>query len=179
MFELSGFWADKLSQYNAGIMYYSGVGVPVDKARGAAWLSIAAEAHEDLAESAKQIAYESLSEDERRRADDLFHELDQKYGDAIALPRALVRFEMDSNTSLFKIGGFGDVYTCAGPAGCDAETGSDFIQRMRAQREALISQITGHVTVGAVQPLDVAADAKKNASAQAIDVPDKQAPAQH
>ena len=95
MFELSGFWADKVAQYNAGIMYYSGVGVPVDKPRGAAWLSIAAQAHEDLAERARQVAFAGLDDAERAKADEIARELDAKYGDAVALPRAIARFEMD------------------------------------------------------------------------------------
>lgn len=176
MFELSGFWADKVSQYNAGIMYYSGIGVPVDKPRGAAWLTIAAQAHEDLAERARQVAYAGLSEDETRRADAIVHELDAKYGDAVALPRAIVRYEMDSMGSLFTFGGHGDVYSCAGPEGCVAETGTDFVRRMRDQREELIAQITGHVTVGAVESLPVAPEARKNASDAVIDVPGKPAP---
>ena len=176
MFELSGFWADKVSQYNAGIMYYSGIGVPVDKARGAAWLSIAAESHEDLAERAKQVAYAGLDDAERSKADEIAHELDAKYGDAVALPRAITRYEMDAGVSLFKTGGSGDAYTCAGPAGCVAESGSDFMQRMRAQRDELVAQITGHVTVGAVEALPVAPEARKHASGTAIDVPQKPAP---
>src|SRR5262249_45413645 len=151
------------SQYNVGIMYYSGVGVPVDKARGAAWLAIAAQTHEDLAERARQVAYAGLDEAERVRADDIFHELDGKYGDAGALPRALTRYGMDMNVSLFKFGGFGDSYTCAG-AICGAETGSEFLRRMQQQRDELVGQITGHVRVGAVQALEVAPEARKNAS---------------
>jgi hypothetical protein len=173
MFELSGFWADKVAQYNAGIMYYSGVGVPVDKPRGAAWLSIAAQSHEDLAERARQIAYAGLDDAERAKADEIARELDAKYGDAVALPRAITRFEMDSHVSLFQFGGSGDVYSCDGGPTCGSETGSDFVQRMRAQRDELVAQITGHVTVGAVEALPVAPEARKHASGAVIDVPAK------
>lgn len=172
MFELSGFWADKLSQYNAGIMYYSGIGVPVDKARGAAWLGIAAEAHEDLADRALQVAYAQLSPDEKARADAQFLMLDKRYGDAVAVPRAIARFDMDMGASVFTFGGFGEVYSCAGGSeGCSDESAPDFVRRMRDQRDQLVERITGHVTVGAVQPLDVATDAKAHASTQPIDVP--------
>jgi len=173
MFQTSAFWADKVSQYNAGIMYYSGIGVAVDKPRGAAWLSIAAQSHEDLAERAQQLAYAGLSVAERQTADTIARELDAKYGDAVALPRALTRYEMDAGVSVFKTGGSGDAYTCAGPAGCVAETGADFARRMREQREELIGQITGHVSVGAVEALPVTPAALKNASSAAIDVAQK------
>ena len=173
MFELSGFWADKVAQYNAGIMYYSGVGVPVDKPRGAAWLRIAAQAHEDLAERARQVAYAGLDDAERAKADEIARELDAKYGAAVALPRAIARFEMDSRVSLFQFGGSGDVYSCDDGSTCGSETGGDFVQRMRAQRDALVAQITGHVTVGAVEALPVAPQARKHASDAVIDVPAK------
>ena len=89
MFELSGYWADKVSQYNTGIMYYNGIGVPADKIRGVAWLGIAAESHEDLADRALQLAYANLTAEEKQQSDVLFRELDEKYGDKVTLPRAL------------------------------------------------------------------------------------------
>jgi len=162
MFELSGFWADKVSQYNVGIMYFSGIGVPADRIKGAAWLGIAAEAHDDLADQALQVAYASLSADEKRAADAEFRTLDEKYGDAVSVPRALAQYAKDSGASIFRIGdgGFGTSQTCFGPAGCVEENGSDFEQRMLAERNALVRHITGHVSVGQVAPLAVGADAK-------------------
>ena len=61
MFELSGYWADKVAQYNAGIMHFNGIGVPIDKILGTAWLGIAAEAHDNLADQALQAAYAELT----------------------------------------------------------------------------------------------------------------------
>ena len=54
--------------------------------------------------------------------------------------------------------------TCAGGAGCTDENSVSFVHRMDAQRSALIAQITGHVSVGSVQPLPVPAEARQNAS---------------
>src|SRR5258706_14357890 len=45
LFELSGYWADKVAQYNAGIMYFNGIGVPTDKVLGTAWPRRAAQTH--------------------------------------------------------------------------------------------------------------------------------------
>lgn len=166
MFELSGFWADKVSQYNAGIMYFSGIGVPPDRVKGTAWLAIAAEAHDDLADQALQVAYASLSADEKRAADAEFRTLDKKYGDAVSVPRALAQYAKDANVSIFRIGdgGFGTSQTCFGPAGCVEENGSDFERRMLAERDALVRHITGHVTVGQVAPLAVDAAVKPAAA---------------
>ena len=81
LFELSGYWADKVAQYNAGIMYFNGIGVPTDKVLGTAWLGIAAEAHDSLADQALQAAYAELTPEQRSQADVAFQQLDEKYGD--------------------------------------------------------------------------------------------------
>jgi hypothetical protein len=166
MFELSGYWADKVAQYNAGIMYFNGIGVPTDKVLGTAWLGIAAEAHGALADQALQAAYAELTPEQREQADAAFRQLDEKYGDDVTLERALKRYQQDAAISLFGFGipGPGYVDTCAGGAGCTDESSVSFVHRMDAQRSALIAQITGHVTVGAVQPLEVPADVKQHAS---------------
>jgi TPR repeat protein len=169
LFELSGYWADKVSQYNAGIMHFNGIGVPVDKARGTAWLGIAAESHDSLAEAALQAAYAELTPAERAQADTIFRTLDAKYGDAVALPRALRQYAFDARQSIFGFGvtGPGSVATVGGGRGLE-ENSVDFVHRMDAQRDALIAQITGHVTVGAVRPLDVAPEARRNASSKVL-----------
>ena len=166
LFELSGYWADKVAQYNVGIMHFNGIGVPVDKVLGAAWLGIAAEAHGDLADLALQAAYAEMTPEQRIQADAAFRVLDEKYGDGVTLERALRRYQQDAAISLFGFGvtGPGYVNTCAGAAGCIDETSVSFVRRMDAQRSALIAQITGHVGVGSVQPLPVPAAAKRNAS---------------
>jgi len=170
LFELSGYWADKVAQYNAGIMYFNGIGVPTDKVLGTAWLGIAAEAHDSLADQALQAAYAELTPEQREQADAAFRQLDEKYGDDVALERALKRYQQDAGISLFGFGitGPGYVDTCAGGAGCTNENSVSFARRMETQRSALIAQITGHVSVGGVQPLEVPAEAKKNASQKVL-----------
>ncbi len=72
--------------------------------------------------------------------------------------------------SLFKYTtGPGYVDTCAGAAGCTNENSVSFARRMDTQRSALIAQITGHVSVGAMQPLEVPAEVKQNASQKVLD----------
>ena len=72
LFELAGFWANKRAQYNAGLMYYKGIGVPADPLRGVAWLGIAAENHDELSQSALQTTYAALSPSEKIEADKIF-----------------------------------------------------------------------------------------------------------
>jgi TPR repeat protein len=164
LFELSGYWADKVSQYNAGIMYFNGIGVPADKARGAAWLGIAAETHDDLADGALRAAWAGLSGAQREQADAIFRQIDPKYGDAAALPRALKRYAQDARVSIFGFGvsGPGWVYTTGGRG--YEENSASYRHRLDAQRDALIAQITGHVSVGGVTPLAVPERAKHDPS---------------
>ena len=165
LFELSGYWANKVAQYNAGIMYYNGIGTPTDKVRGAAWLGIAAESHDSLADAAVQAAYSELTPEQREQADATFRQLDVKYGDEVTLPRALRRYEQDMGISLFGFGvtGPGSVYSYAGGHGIE-ELSTGFVQRMDMQRDALIATIKGHVSVGGVQTLAVPENAKRDPS---------------
>ena len=167
MFELAGFWANKIAQYNAGLMHYNGIGVPVDRVRGVAWLGIAAEAHDDLAVSALEVAYASLSLDERKQAEVTWKMLDEKYGDAASLPRALRRFHMETaSVTGSHLGFLGSLQVYEAGSGSNplGESGFRYYSRQADERDALIGRITGHVTVGAVAPLKVSADASTNAS---------------
>lgn len=178
MFELSGYWADKIGQYNAGMMYFSGVGIPVDKPRGAAWLRIAAEAHGDLAEGAMKVAYASLTPEQKTQADAIWKELDAKYGDGVAVARALDRYYEDTRGYTGSHLGFvGDLKIQRfddGHAG-EIEHGATFARENEQQREELLDKIAGRVSVGSVQPLNVPANAKAGVAATPIDVPAKPA----
>jgi hypothetical protein len=156
MFELAGFWANKRAQYNAGMMYFNGLGVPVDKARGAAWLGIAAENHDDLTVAMLQSAYTELSTAEKQQADGIWRDLDGKYGDAAAIPRALHQFAVETHNVTGSHVGFTGNNLVISEKGSDDPNflpASDYYRRQREQRDELISTITGHVTVGEVTTL--------------------------
>ena len=165
LFELSSYWSDKVAQYNVAIMYYNGIGTATDKVRAAAWMGIAAQAHDTLADAALQAMYAELSPEQRAAAGEIFEQLDEKYGDDVALRRALVRYSQDAKISLFGFGvtGPGQVYTAAGARGL-AENSVTYVNRIDAERAALIAQIHGHVSVGGVQTLNVPDSAKQNPS---------------
>ena len=114
-----------------------------------------------------------MTAEQRSLADAAFQQLDEKYGDDVTLPRALRRYQQDASISLFGFGTVGPGYvdTCAGGAGCTNENSVNFARRMDAQRSALIAQITGHVSVGAMQPLEVSPEAKQHASQKPLLVP--------
>jgi hypothetical protein len=174
MFELSGFWADKISQYNAGLMYFNGIGVAVDKPRGVAWLGIAAEAHDDLAEHAFKLGYAQLSAPQQAQADAIRHELEAKYSDQVTVPRAVAQYEADSKqitgSHLGHVVGNLSVQEFGGESHGMPETGNAFLARKDKEFTELLSKITGHVSVGAVRPLEVPDDARVNASNVPLDV---------
>jgi hypothetical protein len=171
MFRLSGFWADKMSQYNVGIMLFNGIGVPVDRPSGVAWLRIAAESKQDLPVATFNAALAELDEGERAEATKLWHALDEKYGNAAALPRAINRFVMAKHgMSNF---GIPDPNLFVAEAGTDtfAVPSTKFLDQKNAELESLIKEITGEVKVGAVTTITINDDAKQNASKTVV-VPD-------
>ena len=158
MFELAGYWANKRAQYNAALMYYKGIGVPVDRLRGVAWLGIAAENHDDLSLGALGSAYATLSPAEKSEAEKIFAALDEKYGDAVAIPRALKQFHVEVGNGTGSHTGFRGLNTQV------AENGSNdpgyrpvayFDREHNKELDSLVSEVTGHVTVGAVTTLPV------------------------
>ena len=159
LFELAGFWANKRAQYNAGVMYYNGIGVPADRTRGVAWLGIAAENHDDLSDSTLQTTYASLSAGEKAEADQIFRQLDEKYGDSVSIPRALKQFGVETHNIVGSHVGFTGGNVQVAEVGTDDTSyrpGAYFYRKQRDERDALISTVTGHVTVGAVMALPVA-----------------------
>jgi len=167
MFELAGFWANKIAQYNAGLMYYAGIGVPMDRVRGVAWLGIAAETHDDLADRTLNVAYANLDEKEKQAANVLWQQLDQKYGDAVSIKRALKNYAMETQmptgSRVGFVGNLGVFETGPGSASF-GETGAAYYRRQAEARDAIVSQITGHVSVGAVERIDLPEGVAPNAT---------------
>lgn len=88
MYKVSASWAYKPAEYNLGVMYFRGQGVPVDRARGAAWMVLAAERGDLAYVKARDLMVTVLSKLEFARTDELWGELKQTYGDKVALRRA-------------------------------------------------------------------------------------------
>lgn len=88
MYKVAASWAYKPAEYNLGVMYFKGQGVPVDRARGAAWMVLAAERGDPQYVKARDLMITVLSKPEFARADKLWGELKQTYGDKVALRRA-------------------------------------------------------------------------------------------
>ncbi|HEY6940209.1 sel1 repeat family protein, partial [Dokdonella sp.] len=92
MYEVSASWAYKPAQYNLGVMYLKGEGVPVDRARAMAWFALAAERGDADYARARELLYADLDKDEFARANEIWRELKPTYGDDAALIRAKMRW---------------------------------------------------------------------------------------
>jgi hypothetical protein len=155
MFQLSGYWADKISQYNAGLMLFKGIGVPQDKVAGAAWLQLAAESHGDLAEAMLTSARAELTPDQLARSESAWRDLNEKYGNKVALPRALARFQSDQFIAVNHGRNVGNVsvYDTLGEGSPYYTEGSNYFASKQAELNSLIEQIGGTVSVGQLQTL--------------------------
>ena len=88
MYKIAASWAYKPAEYNLGLMYFRGEGVSVDRARGAAWMTLAAERNTPSYVRARDLMVTALSDSEFARTDELWGQLKETYGDKVALRRA-------------------------------------------------------------------------------------------
>lgn len=87
MFKASARWADKLSQFNLGVMHYKGQGTTTDPATAWAWFELAAErGYPQMVETADSL-WADLDDDERVKAEAILAELLPVYGDEVAVER--------------------------------------------------------------------------------------------
>lgn len=89
-------WADKLAQFNLGVMNYHGHGVRQDWARAWAWFALSAErGYPEMVEMA-EIVFDQLSEAQKARGQRILeNELLPEFGDAVAIERTATRMERE------------------------------------------------------------------------------------
>ena len=160
LFELAGFWANKTAQYNVGVMYYNGIGnIPADRILGTAWLGIAAEQHGETADGALQAAWAQLTPEQRIDADRIFRQLDAKYGDRVAFPRAQRFFDYErKNGAGSHVGFIGHVSVQDNT--WRSRPGNDFYAEQDGAFSDYIARL-GRVAVGEIKPLPLPADAHR------------------
>lgn len=106
MLKVAASWAYKPAEYNLGVMYFQGDGVPADRTLGAAWLVLAAERGDPRYVAARDWAITSLSKPEFARTDDLWGQLQETYGDKVALRRAKAQWAfVKANQTGTRVGG--------------------------------------------------------------------------
>jgi hypothetical protein len=106
MYRIAASWAYKPAQYNLGIMYFRGQGVPVDRPLGAAWMVLAAERGTPQYVQARDLMVSHLSDAEFAQVNVLWKQLKPTFADATALHRAEVRWaEVRSQMTGSHVGG--------------------------------------------------------------------------
>jgi hypothetical protein len=86
-------WGSKQAQFLLGVGYTRGDNAPLDRARGLAWLALAAERKDVVYLGVLKSALAQASDKERARADALYQSMLGTYGDAVAARRAERRFQ--------------------------------------------------------------------------------------
>lgn len=94
MYTVAASWAYKPAEYNLGVMYFKGQGILADRARGAAWMVLAAERGNPDYVKARDLMVTVLSKAEFKRTDEIWNQLNQKYGDKVALRRAKAQWAL-------------------------------------------------------------------------------------
>jgi len=92
MYQVSASWAYKPAQYNLGVIYTKGEGVPEDKPLGLAWLALAAERGDKDYVAARDLACSRMTDEEYARANAIWRDLKKNYADEVALKRAKQRW---------------------------------------------------------------------------------------
>lgn len=88
MFKVASSWAYKPAEYDLGLMYFNGDGVPVDRPLGAAWMVLAAERGDPRYIRMRDQMVTVLTDAQFSETDKLWAELRKTYGDKVALRRA-------------------------------------------------------------------------------------------
>jgi len=92
MYKVAASWAYKPAEYNLGVMYLRGQGVPIDLPRAMAWMTLAAERNEKQYVLARDLLNAKLTDAQFAQADLIWGQLKSTYGDEVALHRAEMRW---------------------------------------------------------------------------------------
>jgi len=92
MYEVAASWAYKPAQFNLGVIYARGQGVPADLPRAMAWMALAAERNDKEYVDGRELVYGLLTEEQFAQANAIWRELKKTCGDEVALARAKARW---------------------------------------------------------------------------------------
>lgn len=110
MYQVAASWAYKPAEYNLGVMYARGQGVPADLPRGMAWMALAAERNEQRYVDAREAVYAEVTKEQFEQANAIWRELKKTYGDEVALRRAKARWaEIRAHVTGSHVGSVGNL----------------------------------------------------------------------
>jgi len=114
MYKVAASWAYKPAEFNLGLMYFKGEGVPQDRALGAAWMVLAAERPGSKYAHTRDVMITALNETEFAHTTALWNDLKPTYGDEVALHRAKTRWAQVKSSMTGSRVGDGAVYLTVG-----------------------------------------------------------------
>jgi len=159
MLRESAYWANKNAQYELGLVYFNGdiPGIPMNRPLGVAWLALAAERKKPDFQQAYTTAYLQSSPQERVAAGDLWKTLLPKYGDKIAAPRAIRRYNRAMGP-LYEASESGGISYISGFTPFP-ESAFSVVKNLQDRADRDFDDLQGTVTVGVLKPLDNATQA--------------------
>ena len=92
MYQVAASWAYKPAEFNLGVMYARGQGIPVDLPRAMAWMTLAAERNDPDYVRAREVVRSNLQPAQLAAAETILQQLTPRYGDKVALRRAKSRW---------------------------------------------------------------------------------------
>ncbi len=92
MYQVAASWAYKPAEFNLGVMYARGQGIPVDLPRAMAWMTLAAERNDPGYVRARELVRANLNPAQLAESETILQQLTPRYGDKVALRRAKDRW---------------------------------------------------------------------------------------
>jgi len=92
MYQVAASWAYKPAEFNLGVMYARGQGIPVDLPRAMAWMTLAAERNDPSYVRARELVRANLNPAQLAESETILQQLTPRYGDKVALRRAKDRW---------------------------------------------------------------------------------------
>ncbi|OOG46894.1 hypothetical protein B0E50_13105 [Rhodanobacter sp. C01] len=160
-------WASKPAQYVLGIMALDGDHQPVNRPLAIAWLALASERPQSDYAVAYKSAYASATAAERETAEKLLAKMRPTYADATAAVRAEKRYA-DGMATLVRLNAGERSYCMEGlvdasdpsPDPMQCPSMQTVVNAIDKQAASVFDGWTGHVSVGALQPVNAPAPPK-------------------
>lgn len=171
MLELAAGWGSKPAQLTLGVAYYNGDALPRERARGLAWLGLAAERHDPYNTAIFKSAWDKATPPERQLAQALWRAMQPTYADERAAHRAELRYN-NTRMELMRNDAYGSSICVAGLTtsrvvqpdldpgnpydpenyGCGGAQSVNQVARITdAYADLLFEGWHGHVSIGPVQ----------------------------
>lgn len=147
---------DKYAHYMLGYLHEQGLGVPRDPARALAWYRLAAERDYELLVRAYETLAADIGPDQRERAEDVFEELRERYGDRTLLTRAIQRNERNLRRRTgTNTGGYtGPLFIIEPLKMGRVSSGESYYEALEARIEMQTELLGGSVELGELELID-------------------------